>query len=272
MNQLYQSINGQSPNPIGTFKRMDDVLQENTGAYTVFRTYPHNKVLYLNLHLQRLRESSAALGIHFDIDDDTLKKTLRSVLTANAGCLYRVGLLTSIAQPDSLFILLEPFTPLPENLYKSGVRVDTVYLERKDPGTKNSEFSLVREKIYQLHPNVHEVIMISNGGRLLEGLSSNFYGIINGELFTANQGVLPGITRTLLLNSAQELLPVNLNAIRIAEIKNIQEAFITSSSRGVLPVVQIDAAKIGMGKPGEQTKAIAQAFNRLLERELQPLD
>ena len=92
--------------------------------------------------------------------------------------------------------------------------------------------------------------MVDEAGRILEGLTSNFFAVKGGELWTNEEGVLSGITRSLVLDEAVRIeLPVNYKSIMITEIPILEEAFITSSSRGILPVKQIDDVYIGSGQP-----------------------
>ena len=67
-------------------------------------------------------------------------------------------------------------------------------------------------------------------------------------------------------------MPVNFQPVHISELPALQEAFITSSSRGVLPVSQIDAARIGAGKPGPLTRRLRQAYDEIILEQLEPLD
>jgi len=59
--------------------------------------------------------------------------------------------------------------------------------------------------------------------------------------------------------------------VRRGRLPELSEAFITSVSREVLPVVQIDGQAIGDGRPGPKTRAIMRAFAGLVGREAKPL-
>ena len=106
---------------------------------------------------------------------------------------------------------------------------------------------------------------------LLEGLSSNFFAVRDGVLHTEGDRVLLGVTRALVLEVAQGILPVQRTAVRRGRLPELSEAFITSVSREVLPVVRIDGQVIGDGRPGPKTRAVMQAFADLVGREAKPL-
>jgi branched-chain amino acid aminotransferase len=108
-------------------------------------------------------------------------------------------------------------------------------------------------------------------GQVLEGSSSNFFALLNGVLRTAGDGVLAGVTRGIVLEAAKGLLPIVTEPISLNDMPNLREAFITSISRAVLPVVAIDAEVVGSGVPGPYTREIIQRFNARLERELEPI-
>jgi branched-subunit amino acid aminotransferase/4-amino-4-deoxychorismate lyase len=121
----------------------------------------------------------------------------------------------------------------------------------------------------------------------LEGLSSNFFAVLPsprasdatplplGEgsrtLHTEEARVLIGVTRSLVLEVAQPVLPISTQAIALTELPLVSECFITSVSREILPVVQIDAVTIGDAKPGPITQTLMHRFAEMVRREAQPL-
>lgn len=112
--------------------------------------------------------------------------------------------------------------------------------------------------------------MLDTDGNILEGLSSNFFGIQNNTLITAEEGVLKGITRSQVLRCAERAgIQVIKKPVNVRDIPLLTEAFITSASRGVLPVVQIETIWIGNGKPGQVTRAIGNLFNQMIEGEIE---
>ncbi|MCY4525968.1 MAG: aminotransferase class IV, partial [Anaerolineaceae bacterium] len=100
---------------------------------------------------------------------------------------------------------------------------------------------------------------------------SNFYGVLDGELRTAGTDVLAGITRGIVLQLAPDILPVNLSAMLLDDLSRVEEAFLSSSSRGLLPVVRVDEQVIGSGRPGPVTLALVEALERFVEQHLEAL-
>ena len=101
-------------------------------------------------------------------------------------------------------------------------------------------------------------------GRVTEGGSSNAWIIDkDGALIThpLGQEILGGITRDTVMKCAQELqLRVIERAFSVDEAKNAKEAFITSAMNLVTPVIAIDGAKVGDGKPGATALRLRQSY------------
>lgn len=114
--------------------------------------------------------------------------------------------------------------------------------------------------------------MVADNGLIMEGLSSNFFGVMQGSLYTADEGVLPGITRSLVLEEAELAnVPVKLTGIPLDKLHTIDECFITSASRAVLPVVEIDDVVIQNGKPGPITQILRSRYLQRIKVEAQDI-
>ena len=98
-------------------------------------------------------------------------------------------------------------------------------------------------------------------------MSSNFFAVVDGTLRTEGARALPGITRSLVLEAARGLLPVDLTAPRRDELPRASECFITSASRGVMPVVEIDGTRIADGRPGTVTAELRRRFEARIAAE-----
>ena len=95
--------------------------------------------------------------------------------------------------------------------------------------------------------------------------------MLDGALRTEEERVLVGVTRSLVLEVAAGLLPVDRRAVRRDDLPRIDEAFVTSVSREVLPVVEIDGRPVGDGRVGARTRALLEAFGDLVRREAELL-
>ncbi|MCB9148769.1 MAG: aminotransferase class IV [Caldilineaceae bacterium] len=246
------------------------------GVYSSLRTFEHNKFLWLDHHLARTVRSMRALGWTYTWDEATLRQALDQVCSAFPGAEMRVRI-DVLAEPahqlgteSRLLIGLAPFSPPPATLYEQGVALDFAPgVARTSPLVKTADFVKARENIQRT--DAYEYLMTNQEGQILEGLSSNFYGVLGGVVHTANEGVLEGITRQIILEQIDHLsIPLQLRPITVDEVAHLTEAAISSSSRALLPVVRIGEQVIGNGKPGPICRQILAAYNEFVQRQIQP--
>ncbi|MEW6039702.1 MAG: D-amino acid aminotransferase [Pseudomonadota bacterium] len=115
-----------------------------------------------------------------------------------------------------------------------------------------------------------EAVLVRDG-HVTEGTASNVFAVIDGVIVTPPKGpeLLPGITRDLVLELAQaDGLKARELRIGLDEFRGAEEIWITSSTREVLPVVELDGRPVGQGNPGrvwERVSALYQDFKRRLK-------
>ena len=232
------------------------------GVYTVGNTWQGTKALLFDAHMDRLEASARYQRIPLDYDRQQLKAALRTMILASdfGDVRFRISIPTS--RPDTLLITLEPYDPPDDALVRQGVRCVTSGAERrKGPSAKTSDWMHIRAKLQDaIAPGIYEIILLDESGFMLEGASSNFYAIIDGQLYTAGSGVLAGISRRIVLEVCRDILPLRLQAPHIDDMPRLLEAFLTSSSRGVIPIVEIDDRSIGDGAVGENSLKLRRAY------------
>jgi len=237
------------------------------GSYTTLRTYDGNRVLRLGQHAERL---SRSLPGSPELSERQLREAVRAALAATRHAESRLRL--TYAPPET-FVSVEAFSPLPAELYARGVSCLTIQMRRRNPHAKDTHFIDTAARSYAtLPPGVNEGLMLAENGDVLEGLSSNFFALLDGTLCTEEARVLPGVTRSILLELAAGLVPVRLEAVRRAQLGRVSEAFLTSVSREILPVVRIDAVSLGDGRPGPVTRELVKRFAELVSREAETLE
>ncbi len=242
------------------------------GVYTVTNTFDTTKVLKLDAHLNRLEDSARRANIPLVLDRPRLRAALRQMITeANYGDV-RFRVTVPAHSPDEFIISIEPFTPISPQIIASGVRVTTIHAARHDPAAKTTDWMHDRAAIEASLPaGIYTALLVNEHGEILEGISSNFYAVLDHQLRTAGAGMLPGIAQQIVFEVAPAILPIRRDAVTMGDIPRLSEAFITSASRGIVPVVEIDGVKIGDGLPGEKTKAIRAAYQGWLEGHLEEL-
>ena len=251
-----------------------DARPAGAGIYTGMRTFKHERFLWLDAHLARLESNIAMLGWDFELDHGVVRRGLHAAVSAHAGedARVRLDVLAEGPEDERLVCELRPFTPIPAAFIAEGVGVAlTSELRREQPRVKRTAF-IEQRKPYPLQgQECFEHIMVAPDGRLLEGTSSNFFGVSGGVLRTSGEDVLEGITRKVFLHLARRAnLPVDLNSMHTTELGGLDEAFITSSSRGLVPVCAIEGRAVGSGAPGPVARRLLADYATLCELEPRP--
>ena len=243
------------------------------GVYCVFATWHGLRVVCLTRHLDRLEDSAARAGFSLKLDRDHLREHLRGMIRDSGFNEVRIRISAAPGSPF-LMVSIEPYDGPPEVLRRSGVHCATVpHAPRKNPEAKQTRWLLERAGLETGSADVYEQLLVDEAGRILEGASSNFYVVCadpDGEpgsmiLQTADTGILPGISRAIVMNVAPEILKVRLEPPLISEREAFVESFLTSASRGVVPVVAIDDQPVGSGRPGPVTARLTESYDRKAE-------
>ena len=242
------------------------------GVYTVSNTFDTTKTLLLDAHLDRLEDSARRENIPLRLDRLRLRAALRGMILESGFGDVRFRVSVPAAEPATALLSIEPYQPPSEALLRHGARCKTARITRQNPESKSSDWMRLRRGLEaEANDDAYEIILMDAEDRLLEGAGSNFYAIIDGTLRTAGDGVLPGISRRIALETSRDILPHRLDAPRIDEVESMQEAFISSSSRGIVPVVAIDNRAVGAGSVGDMTKRLRHAYQAWVSVNLEEL-
>jgi branched-chain amino acid aminotransferase len=237
------------------------------GVYESIQLY-QGVIFRLDDHLQRLADSAAAIDLALPAGLDAIAAWTRAVLAAN-GC--REALIRMFAlgptpgNAPEIFIWPEAPRAFPPEMFEHGVGAVTFHGERALPHAKSLNTlvnHLARTRAQKA--GEHEGILVDRHGCVTEGSTSNLFVVQGGALLTAPaEDVLAGVTQLELLKLAGALeLPLMQRPLPLAELSRWDEAFLTSTSRHVLPLVRMDGQAIGDGRPGPITGRLQQAFER----------
>ena len=247
------------------------------GVYSVLRTFEKCKFLDLDAHLARNGRSMQLLGWDYQLDEIRLRQAIHQVCTASPYPEMRVRFdvlaapATHLKSDSRVLVALMPFSPPSPRLYDEGVKLDVApELHRTEPLAKTADFAQARHAFTQAQgTNAYEYLLLNEAGYILEGTGSNFYGIRDGVVYTANEDVLEGITRRIILDLLPQLgIPLCLEPIHRDEIATLDEAAMSSSSRALLPVVEIAGQIVGNGRPGPISQTILQAYNQFVAEQV----
>lgn len=236
-------------------KSFDDISRKlPQGVYSTFRTYDSSKkVIGLTSHLMRLYVPSKNTSMPPVVSELELRRILRGLLIPFRpdDTKIRISLLPT-GRFGEIYLMIEKFYPPENSIYRNGVRTITSKIGRDTPRIKTTSFiektSSERAKIAK--NQIYEILMIKNDA-ILEGFTSNFFTVLHNKIITANTSILLGVTRKIMIRLLRTLnYDIEFRPVKISELPDASETFITSSSRGIVSVVAVDDQIIGDGIPG----------------------
>ncbi|MGB1286127.1 MAG: aminotransferase class IV [Aggregatilineales bacterium] len=247
--------------------------EPDDGIYTVASTKGRYGVLKLSAHLDRLEDSAKRADIVFKADRPAIKQALRTMINASGYEEVRFRVTVPRSTPDTLILSIEPFTSPPQSVIKTGVRcITAANSARHNAAAKTTDWMHQRQVIKDAMPDdIYDTFLLDDNGYILEGLGSNFYAVLDGVLRTAGDGVLRGISQQTVLEVAPSIIPVQLDAIHVDNLPQCTDCFLTSSTRGIIPVIEIDGVQIGNGQPGDITIALRAAYEAWMAAHLEIL-
>lgn len=238
------------------------------GAFGVYESIQlFNGVIFLlDDHLQRLVESAMAIELELPADLATIAKWTHEAIAAN-GCqdalirLFALG--PTVHAGPEVFIWPEVPRPFAQEMFTQGVGAVSYAGERALPQAKSLN-TLVNHmaRVRAQKAGEHEGLLVNRHGFVTEGSSSNLFVVQDHVLVTPpGEDVLAGVTQEEVLKLAVRLaIPVQRRPLPLAGLAQWDEAFLTSTSRHVLPLVRLDGQRIGTGQPGPITEALRSAF------------
>jgi branched-chain amino acid aminotransferase len=238
-------------------------IQRGYGIFDFFITID-NQPRFLDDHLDRFFGSASAMHLNNGINREQIKEWIQQLIEKNnlPGSGIRITLTGGYAEDGytlsnpNLLITQSAFTFNKENFYK-GTRLITYEHQRQLPEVKTIDYL---QAIY-LQPFIKaqhaDDVLYYQQGEINECPRSNFFMVTAAnEVITPAKNILKGITRKRILGLTG--FDVKEAAIHMEQLPTIKEAFITSTTKLVLPVLKIDGKTIADGKPGKTTTEIYQ--------------
>lgn len=240
------------------------------GVFDILRTY-NGRPFQLAEHYNRWTNSAKILNLKVPLTISQLEAIIYKLIRINKMSEARVRIvLTGGKAIDgmghnpkdfTIFILAEKLIPLPKALYKNGATLITLAHQRNLPEAKiinyqtGIKYSSLKEK------NKAVEILYINNNEILEGMGSNFFLFRGNTLITPKENILKGTTRNLILKLAKNKFKVEIRNVKVSELNNATECFLTSITKGILPIIKINKQKIGDGRVGKNTKNLMELFS-----------
>ncbi|MDZ4180123.1 MAG: aminotransferase class IV [Coriobacteriia bacterium] len=237
----------------------------------------HGRPFMLDEHLQRFRSSAGMLGLEVPLADEEIADVIAELLKRNGHTEATIRLvLTGGESPNGMhfnpatptfFIITHELFDVPEAFYRDGAALITREYRRELPEAKTTNYLTW----LRTHPAIEEAgaidVLYHDGGYISEAATASFYIVRDGTIFAPDAGVLWGTIGSLVLELAKPDYAVIFAPIALTDALSADEAFITSSVRGVVPVVRIDEHTIGDGSVGPVVSALMGLCRRAMHGE-----
>ena len=264
----------------------DHGLLYGDGVFEGIRFY-NGRVFRLHEHIDRLYDSAHAICLKVGLDKEVLTEALLETIRLNElrdgyvrlvvtrGC-GDLGLNPALCPRATVFIIASKITLYSEEKYEKGLEVVTCATRRiphgaLSPMVKSLNYlNNVLAKIEAQQAGAGEGLMLNEQGFVSECTGDNIFTVKKGVIYTPpiSSGALSGVTRNVVFEMAAELgitiLEPNMTRY---DIFTADECFLTGTAAEVIPVIEVDARKIGTGKPGPITASILAEFRKKASRE-----
>ncbi len=262
---LYITCNGEPVRePQATVHVQNPAVTSALGVYETVEI-ANGRLFHLEDHLERLARSAATIDLPLPASPSRLARWAHATVEAarqRDGLLRVLALAGDADDPPRVYMLVLPPIRYPASLYRQGATAITFVGERALPTAKtlNTLVNFLAQRAARAR-GCHEALLVTRAG-ILEGSSSNIFVVMHGKLITPpDHLVLAGVTRDIVLRLARERgYAIVFRPLSPATIPQWEEAFITSTSRHVMPLTVVDDRPIGQGTVGPITQALRQAF------------
>lgn len=246
-------------------------LLRGYGLFDYFLTY-NGRPFQWDWYWERFRNSAASLRLPLPLSKDETYAIVMDLLarTGMPNVAFRF-VMTGGYSPDSisigkpnLMILTEDIHPVPPIQYEQGIKVILDEYVREMAEVKTTDYKRVILKDEQIRAARASDILYYKEGELSELSRSNFFIIKGTRLITPNRHILRGITRRTIMELAQPDFDVQERPVMRSELYEADEAFTTSSTKKVLPIIQVGEMMIGEGVVGPKSRFLLDRMDELV--------
>src|SRR3954452_9830563 len=245
------------------------------------------KLGFLDRHLDRLFEGAKAIAMDVGLSREQLTKRLYETIDANGmtdGAHVRLMVTRGVRStpyqdprvvvtPATVVIIAEYKQPDPA-VYERGLKLFTVHVRRGDPAVQNqkinthSKLNCILASVQATQAGADEALMLDPLGFVATCNSTHFFIVRNGEVWTSSgKYCLGGITRGLALEVARDAgIPAIEKDFSLTDVYGADEAFVTGTFAGIVPVREIDGRALNCRGP--MVERLQQLYARRLERDI----
>lgn len=230
------------------------------------------RAIHGDQHFKRFFASAKEARIPVRYTKTEIESALRAVLRKNKFPRSKVRIVATggetihsglefNAATAAVFIIVEPYMQPASAPYERGVSLMTVEYQRPLPYAKTTNYMLAVNLQEERKKKKAFEILYTFNGHVYECTTSNFFIVKNNQLITADTGILKGISRKFVLDSAKKVgLKAVERPVTLKDVATADEAFITGTYKGIVPVVKVDKMVIGNGKVGHAAESFQELY------------
>lgn len=237
------------------------------GIFDFLRT-SDGKPLFIDDHIHRFNQSASLFHFDHGYQDNFIKSQILKLLALNGFPESGIKLVMTGGYSENGFdpgkpnlaILVDQLYLPPEQFYRDGVKLITHQYVREFPEVKSTNYLTAILTARKCKEENALDVLYHDGDIVSEVTRSNIFMMKNHQIITPKSGILKGITRSKVIQLAGDHYEVVKRDVKLIEIYQADEVFMTSSMKRIMPVVDIDGKLIGNGVPGEITLHISSLF------------
>lgn len=248
----------------------------------------NGRVAFLDQHMERLFEGAKALDFELGLSRAQLAKRIDRLLAANRmrdGVSIRLMISRGIKSTPNqdprvtidgptIVIIAEFKEPDPE-LLSRGLRIFTVHVRRGHPDVQDprlnthSKLNCITACIQAIKAGFDEALMLDPHGFVATCNSTHFFIVRDGEVWTSSGDYcLAGITRANVISLCRHNgIPSFEKNFSLSQVYGAQEAFVTGTLGGVVPVIEVDGRAIGEGRSGPMVQRLQNLYAELVNKD-----
>ncbi len=249
----------------------DLAVQRGYGIFDFFKTID-GKPVFLEDHLDRLFRSAVLMRLELKQSRDEVRNKIIRLIESNG--LNDSGIkviLTGGFSPDGFniaepnLIISQQGFQIPRTMSENGISILTHEYQRQFSNAKTLDYL----QAIWLQPILKEKkaddVLYYSDGLIRECPRANIFIVTKDQkVLTPESGMLKGVTRKQVLDISGTRYLTEARDVSLDELRNAKEVFITSTTKNILPVVQVDGQLVGDGKPGEVSRTLAKEYNRMI--------
>ena len=260
------------------------------GFWESFRIH-NGQLAFFDRHMDRLFENAKALAIDLPFGTEQIRQALIQTIqanqlddTAHLRLIITRGIKKTPYQDPRVnvgsptMVIIGEYKAANPKVVEDGIRLFTVHVRRGAPDVLDpklhtlSKLNCILARIQATQAGADEALMLDPHGFVATCNSTNFFIVRRNEVWTSTGDYcLHGTTRGVVIDICREnAIPIYEKSFSLVQAYSAEEAFVTGTFGGIIPVVETDGRTIGTGECGTMTQRLQRLYKDRLDQECPP--